>query len=389
MVCTQVPSLTNYLNLVKPFVSDRLIDADGWADIEAIAQYLPSQLTNFFGFECRLGVEAAKADFLLCIGAGDRGQDLLTGREPNDAFPDRLFEQPVWDQIRNFVTCWHDQTSTLHQHVNNIWLEFDVTGNLAQLPVPSCFFGSKSIRNDVSPGHSDAASDAHTWVSRTAIRLLKGRSIPPGVERQLFRCLHALPDGAHVFQVGLMLARNSDQLRLCLRDISPVQIGDYLSQVGWSGSICNLQSLLQNLSNFVERIDLDLDVDETGVAPKIGLECYLSVQPKFEPRWSSFLNYLVGLSLCLPQKQEALLAYPGFVREKTHREQFPSDLLKLSQFLGSGHEIVFMRGLHHIKVVYQGDRPLEAKAYCWVTHRLLGKSMFYPTASSEINHPII
>jgi hypothetical protein len=38
-----------------------------------------------------------------------------------------------------------------------------------------------------------------------------------------------------------------------------------------------------------------------------------------------------------------------------------------------------MRGLHHIKVVYQSERAIEAKAYCWVTHSLLSKQTDYPT----------
>jgi hypothetical protein len=370
MICTQEHLLTEYLTLVKPYVSSHLIDTESWDDIEAIANLLSSQITNFFGFECRLGTEAAKADFLLCIGAAEVGQKILTSES---ALPERLLKEPVWKQIRNFATCWQNQTSPLHSNVDNIWLEFDVDGHLNQAPIPSCFFGSQTIHAE-----SSTIPYPHTWVTQTAIQLLRGHSLSSAVEKQLFRCLEALPTGVYVFQVGLMLARQSDMVRICLRGISPGKIIDYLSEIGWSGSTDALKTLLQELSTYVERIDLDLDVSESGVAAKIGLECYLTLQPKYEPRWISFLDYLVKVGLCLPQKREALLTYPGYVREKNHRNQWPSHLLKLSQFLGQNHENVFMRGLHHIKVVYQSEKAIEAKAYCWVTHSLLSKQDDYP-----------
>jgi Rps23 Pro-64 3,4-dihydroxylase Tpa1-like proline 4-hydroxylase len=367
------PSLTEYLDLVKPFVSSQLIDAQSWREIEAIAQLLPSQLTSFFGFECRLGNPEAKADFLLCVGADETGQKMLAG---GAEFPDRLLHEPAWAQIRNFAAVWQEQASSLHQKVNNIWLEFDVAAGpeteSARPPIPSCFFGSQAIYADPT-----ATAYPHLWVTRTAIELLRGNLLPPAVEQKLFHCLDALPTGAYVFQVGLMLARCSDFVRICIRGISPAQILDYLSQIGWSGSTQHLQTLLTELSEHAERIDLDLDIGEMGVADKIGLECYLSRQPKYEPKWQAFLEYLVQTGLCLPQKQEALLSYPGQVREKRYREQWPLHLSKLSRFLGDGHEGVFMRGLHHIKVVYQSEQAVEAKAYCWVTHRLLNKQMFH------------
>lgn len=360
----QENSLTEYLALVKPYVSCQLIDAESWLHIQAITRYLPNQITNFFGFECRLGIEAAKADFLLYIGAAEVGQKILAGES---TFPDSLLQEPVWSQIRNFVTCWQNEDSPLHSHVNNIWLEFDVDGKLDQIPIPSCFFGSHTITA------STLIPYPHEWVNQIAIPLLRGYALSSTVEQKLFQCVNALPADVYVFQVGLMLARQSEMLRICLRGISPEQIIEYLSQIGWSGSIDNLKILLQELSTYTERIDLDLDVDEGGVAAKIGLECYLPLQPKFEPRWISFLDYLVKIGLCLPQKQEALLTYPGYVREKQHRDMMPSHLLKVSQFLGKNYENVFMRGLHHIKVVYQSEQAIEAKAYCWVTHSLLSK----------------
>jgi hypothetical protein len=367
MICTQEHLLTEYLTLIKPHVSSHLIDSASWIQIEAIANLLPSQITNFFGFECRLGTEAAQADFLLCIGAAEVGQQVLTS---DSVLPQRLLAEPVWGQIRDFTNAWQDRTSPIHTNVHNIWLEFDVDGNSDVTPIPSCFFGAETIQ-----ATSSSLSASHPWMTQTAIPLLRGHPLLPAVEQQLFRCLDTLPTGVQVFQVGLMLARQSELVRICLRGISPTQIIEYLSQIGWSGAIDRLQTLLAAVSTQIDRIDLDLDIGAAGVAAKIGLECYLTLQPNYEPRWTSFLDYLVKIGLCLPQKQAALLTYPGYMREKNHRDIWPSHLLRLSQFMGQNHENVFMRGLHHIKIVYQAESAIEAKAYCWVTHSLLNKKI--------------
>lgn len=377
MTYPQAHSLTEYLKLVKPFVAEDLIDATSWDDIEAIAHQLPCQLTTFFGFECRLGVTAAKADFLLCVAVGELGQKVLDGSEHAAVFPEGLFNQPIWTQVQQFATHWQDPTSPLYDNVSNIWLEFDVIENQQRTLVPSCFFGSGAIVAD-----PDSASP-HPWVTQTAIPLLRGRPLSPQLEQVLFRCINALPPGAHVFQVGLMLSRPTEMVRLCLRGIAGGQLVDYLQQIGWPGDASALQAHVMELATFVDRVDLDLDIGEVGIAPKIGLECYLFQQPKFQPKWQKFLDYLVATGLCLPQKRDGLLAYPGHVREKNYRDQWPSHLLNLSKFLGSNHESVFMRGLHHIKLAYQEQAIHEAKAYCWVTHQLIGRQTVQHLSSAQ------
>jgi Rps23 Pro-64 3,4-dihydroxylase Tpa1-like proline 4-hydroxylase len=368
MISNQEHSLTEYLNLVKPFVSSDLIDPMSWTEIEAIAQQMPSQITSFFGFECRLGVAAAKADLLLCIATGEIGQKVLDGSKHADLFPKNWFKQPVWSHLRDFAACWQDKTSPLHEKVSNIWLEFDVAETDDQALIPSCFFGSSFI-------FADPSSTTHhqSWITQTAISMLRGQPLLPLVEQHLFRCINALPTGAYVFQIGLMLSRRSEMVRICLRGIAGSHLSDYLQQVRWSGSTAALQAQVMEIATYVDRIDLDLDIGETGVASRIGLECYLFQQPKFQPKWQAFLDYLVNAELCLPQKREALLSYPGHVREKNHRTQWPTHLLNLSKFLGNNHESVFMRGLHHIKLVYQDERVQEAKAYCWVTHQMVSR----------------
>ena len=384
MVCIQENSLIQYLDLIKPQVSEQLIDAAHWADIEAIAQWLPSPITNFFGFECRLGDPTPKADFLLSIGTDETGQRILAGQNPRYHLNAELLRAPVWQQVQQFTQTWLDEASDLHAHVNNIWLEFDVDGRSAEPPVPSCFLGTQTLL--VNPdAEAPSLQHPHHWVPQTAIPQLQGLPMDAALERQLLRCLDTLPIGSHVFQVGLMLARKVNLVRICLRNITPSQVLTYLQQLEWPGSIDALSPELMTLSNLADRVDVDLDVSPQGIEPKLGFECYLQAQPKYNPAWATLLDYLVAESWCLPQKRDALLSYPGFVRERDHRDRWPPHLKKLSQFLGESKEGVFFRGLHHIKMVFHIDQMVEAKAYCWVSQQLMGKPSAPPAAPKVIH----
>ncbi len=375
MISVLENSLTDYLKLVKPYISPQLISPENWYNINRLSQIFPRAITSFFGFECHLGVKEAHGDFLICADAAEAGRKILAGDNYSITLPSFLMEHSVWSNIRDFSSNWDTHTSPMYEKVRNVWLEFDMDRSGASIPIPSCFFGPEPIYSnpDQPPQNSlvkGEDSHPHQWVSKTALKLLLGKELPYKVERQLFNCFDLLPTETYVFQIGVMLARKSDLVRICIRNISPEQILDYLTKINWSGCVSKLKAILTKLSSLVERIDLDIDVGES-ILPKIGLECYLSKQPKYEPRWQLFLDYLVETGLCIPEKRDTLLAYPGYIRERSNRELLPSTLLKLSKFLGSEYERVFFRGLHHIKVVYQPEKPLEAKAYLSVSHSLL------------------
>ena len=361
--------LTDYIKLVQPYTSSDLISQETWSKINAVAEFFPSKITSFFGFECPLGIAAAKSDFLICVDVAENGREVLAAE--HEGLPKCLMSNPVWNQIHKFSQEWQDEKSALYQRIHNVWLEFDINHDDNGLPVPSCFFGSHQIFSAKSPYANLADINYYEWISRSALKLLLNENLPEPVEAQVFKCLDLLPKEAYVFQIGLMLARNiKNQVRFCIRNISLEQIGEYLQQIGWSGSLDVLQVFLKEISCFVERIDLDIDIGEK-IAPKIGFECYISRQPKSEPRWQLFLDYLVEQNLCLPQKQAALLSYTGFLRESSAQNDWPSYLSKSSNLLKSNSEAVFFRKLNHIKIVYQDDKPQLAKAYLSMGYRFM------------------
>lgn len=360
-------SLAQYLGILKPTISSDLISPQCWDNIESVATTLPNAISTFFGFECRLGIEEAHADFLVCAEAQAMGREVLAGN-CSAALAAPLYVHPVWQQIHDFSQHWNNQDTPLYDGVNNIWLEFDIVrekslpsdGLFANIPVPSFFFGPQSIYSD---------SDAR-WTIYDALKLIKNKDVPQVVATNLLNCYNLLPEGAYVFQIGVMLARESDLVRVCIRDIYPEQIADYLTALGWPGSIEKLNKTLDELSSYVARIDLDIDIGES-ILPKIGLECYFKKQPQFEPRWYLLLDYLVENEFCTIQKRDSLLSYTGYLRGQPRPDYLPDNLEKIYSLLGYRYEGIFFKGLHHIKLTFQEDKALEAKAYLYISQQLI------------------
>ncbi len=221
-------------------------------------------------------------------------------------------------------------------------------------PLPAVFFG-------IMP-------NAPPEVVPQALRVLSGGMAPQILEK-VSECQRVLPPFGDVFQVGLMLSRGPvEAVRLCIWLRSPQKLLPFLQRVGWRGDEDLARAALTPLHRMVDAVALNVDVGVT-VHDKLGFECYFhkNRQPAREPRWKAFLDSLVREGLCTTRKRDALLAYPGHVEEGA-AAPWPGALSRVSALLGPCHVSAFARTLHHVKVVYEPGRPLEAKAYLAVNH---------------------
>lgn len=371
-------TLQETLNLVvAPYIPPQLISPTHLSHIGEVACSLPGAISSFFGFECRLGERVPRADFLACIKVADGGREILAGQHPTTDLPETLFNDVVWQRVRLFSRHWANQESILYKQADNIWVEFDIDGPPSNIPVPSLFFGPKRIQSrSASSPQSTIVAHPHQWITRTALPLVLGNFLPQAAEQKLFECFDALPVDAEVFQIGVMLARKSEVVRLCVRNIAPVQIPAYLARLGWSGQEGRLRTLMTELSSGVGSINLNFDVSDR-ILPKIGLECYFDIPANPWVKLQQFLDHLVGTGLCLPEKRDALFAYIGQSCESNH-ELWPTHLRHASRFLNGKFLSAFFRTLHHIKIVYQPDSVLEAKAYLAVNHCWMPLSQIQP-----------
>jgi len=378
MELTLAPSSTvsDYMRAaVLPYVSPCLISEASLREMVETASCLPGGLTGFFGFECPLGRREGHADLLVCVAAEGGGRTVLAG-EGVASLPRAFESHPVWQRVFDFAKCWKDPISPLFENVHNIWLEFDTTGEPKTIPSPSVFFGAKGLERCPEAEPSKCMPTCYGWLTQVALPVLKNQPLSAAEEAQIARCILALPTGAYVFQVGLMLSRPSRITRICVRGIPADQIIDYLQQVGWRGSPVDMGVLVDTLADYVESFSVDLDVSDR-VLPKIGLECY----PGFAvEKVACFLEYLVSAGFARPEKAEALNAWCGMVHERLSADVWPRDLLTASGFLGGRVHSMFHRRLHHVKIVYEPGHALCAKAYLavqhfWVEPRLLRQAL--------------
>ena len=373
----QQNSLTKDFKIIESEIIPDLITTNNWHNIQAITDIMPQALTNFYGFEYRLSSNNSYTDFLLCVGANEAGQKVLGDDSYSIKLPEFLGNIPEWKNLTNFSQSWNNTDSYLFKKVHNIWLEFDIEETVSTIPIPSIFFGLSTTDPEQS----------FDWVTDIALPLLFNRNLPEKLKDNILKCFDALPQDAYIFQIGFMLARQVEAVRLCIRNIQPQDIIPFLSSMNWLGDTNNLSQLLQELATKVDRIDLDIDVGET-IYPKIGLECYLQNQPSLQPKWSLFFDYLVNKSLCTAEKQNKLLNYHGYVRQRERSNTLVSSTSRLNQLLGTKYETVFFKGLNHIKLTYIHQEALEAKAYLYVSRNKINVAEF-KARKNEVTHASI
>lgn len=347
---------------LAPFRIAELFDPENRRAIASVAALLPAAASTFFGFECRLADDRPGTDFLACIAA-DGGQREALAKAIN-----RNGNDPVWRRFAAFVETWAAPGSTFHDFISNLWVEFDLATTTRGPSGPSLFIGADCLNREA------AASGAHAWLIE-ALAMLNGAS--PSVRQRgvVADCLAALPEGADLFQTGLMLSRPEPVLRLCLRGLPATGISHFLAEVGWPGPSKAVSGMLDAVLPLVDDIMVDLDAGD-ALAPKVGLECYISRDETLASRLEAFLVWLHESGLATAGKCRALSAWYGISHERWRPALWPAALRERSDRPSPGHCGVFERYLHHVKLVVHPDGSLEAKAYLasrfgWVDDKTL------------------
>jgi hypothetical protein len=363
-------SFADYVGAVREDVPPALIGKEGMDAIAGVARLLPGSLAlQTFFLECNLSRPEAAGDFLPLVQAAAGRSELAAG------IPAVLRDIPIWVRIQAFLDAWGDMHSVLSSTIDRVWLEFDVSTAGGGPPVPSIFHGYQLAQTG-DAGIIAPPIERQIEATRLAFQILTDRPIEPAVVRQLRACYELLPSDASVFQLGAMIARETDAFRVCVGFRDRSQILPYLDRLGWRGEQDQLQNVLGQLAGRADWLALDIDVT-TSVLPKVGLECYLRRDDRPQAqRWAPFLDFLVKGSIALQPKCEALLRYPGLTYIRLDRTHWPVALRWASEFLGPAAVSVFRRGINHVKLVLEPDHPLEAKAYLSVNHTWVTPDLF-------------
>ncbi len=338
-----------------------LIDGDGYSHLAAVADRLPVDLSTFWGFECRLGEAEARTDILFEVRKQTRGRFLRAGHHPS-MLDEMCAQWPAWQYLRKFAEQWADPEHEFSTYIRNIWLEFD-TAKVSKhdqidkvLKHPCIFFGP-DVRTIVGKQQAFPIID-------DALAVLGFKNTEYS-DLEFF--MKTLPDDAHVFQVGLMLGRSNPGLRVCLFRLVPEDIADWLSRLNWKGDTKALEELLAKLTPMLDTFALDLNLMNDGPSEKIGLECYMDWQDKDSSQWIPLLDFIAEKNLCLPEKREGVLAYPG-------ADPVPESWK--NRYKGVIYLKIF-RQIHHIKLSIEHGTLTEAKVYLALNHPGLDLKMMY------------
>ncbi|NER79382.1 MAG: hypothetical protein F6K42_07320 [Leptolyngbya sp. SIO1D8] len=377
-------SLKDMVSAIAPTISSHLISAPSLAAIGSVAQHFPITLSTTIGFECPLSLPLSaddiNTDFFFRV-SGIWGQSLLAGQsqprpileqlesEPDICPPEfeRLWQSPAWQRIRQFSRQWSAPNSLLQRAIDDLWLEFDVDSDTAQIPLPSSFFGIKS-----------SELPSLDWIGN-ALPLLLGKSLASEVGGTLQQCLEAIPASARVFQIGALSGRapvsgDAPALRLYVQNLQQTQLSSTLKRLAYPGDGDLLVQLLNRICPGQETYTLQLEIQDT-LTPVIAIECYFSQRAD----WQKILNRLVMAGFCAPERAQALLNYPGYVRAQDTDGDFPPLLQRWSDQLTPYRECLLVKRLAYLKFTYQPGYPLWVKAYVgvsptWVDSRYLDPS---------------
>ncbi len=362
------PPFSNYLDLIRPDIPESLISTAAFSQIQEFASRLPGLLAfSTFGFECRLGNRDAEADFLFSLHKNNSGPQILSGNLPKHDFDASVFEIPQWRQVRHFGRQWLYPPSPLFSGIDDVWLEFDLCKSPAHGSHAPSLFMAPFI--DFSPRDQEALDLTDGLnIIQTIFEWLTGQKPDRRALSNWQKCLEILPSLRLLFQMGFMLARPQvDKLRMCIIAKDHQIARQYLRHIQWPGNICSVMPMLEQLSALFDVLYLHIDAGES-ISAKLGIECKFPKRkgPAREPRWFPFLDFLVDQGLCLAEKREGLLAFPGY--RVTDRHTCLQPLRERIEKLQWSHTSFFVRTLYHIKLVYHVDQSWEAKGYLGIDH---------------------
>jgi hypothetical protein len=240
--------------------------------------------------------------------------------------------------LDDFLTRWAEPGGPFVP-VRAVWLEFDLDGPVAGLPVPSII---AKLGRGTDPG----------WILDVLWPALQGNPLRPSQREQVRAYQEAIPPEGFLLYAFSLLSRPGGAVRMELFGLDPDGIAGYLDRIAPSTveRAREAAALLQD----AERLHLSFDiVDE--VLPRIGVEGSYPWLPRREPAWGTLLDRFVAAGLCAPEKRDALLAWPGYDTFWTAPASWPVETMGTHGFC--------VRGLSHLKVVSRPDREMEAKGY--------------------------
>jgi len=357
----------DYLHTIEPNISKKLISTNNYTEIKNLANHLSGNITSFFGFETRLNSTSDRSDYLLAVSSKSGEREELLRLIKSGNLPESFMNKDEWKKVGDLVETWSKPKSTLNKNIRGLWLEFDTASPDNEIPIPGIFLHTIPLRIDTPSDINNV-----TWLTREALPILAGGPLSSTIETHFIKALEKLPENAVVFQAAVMLSRKETGIRIVAMKIPPQQIVSYLKEIGWNGNEEELSALINEIQTHVSRINVQIQIDNNGINPRIGLECNFSPDSlHLETKWSNFLDYLIEKNLCIPEKKSMLLDFVGVNQEDPSYDFNFTSYKVAAKIHDNDFSSALVRYLNHIKISYNNNGAIDAKAYPGI--RLFGR----------------
>ena len=318
-------SIGSYFRVVCPATLKSLLPEVKSQNLYSLMESIPLGISSLWGFEIPLYKEDLLSDFLICIHNPHIFGSSLDGVEAWR----RIVDEPYYTRLRQLTQFWAEPDSRIGKVISNFWFEYDYAGMGAGILTPNFFFG---------PG-SHCHSFETLWATRYMFDILHPQGLSNGVFRSLVQCMSMLSGGGKITQIGQMVARKENRLRIFIQQIPADGILPFLRRMEYRHvAHPDLVEQVKWCYQLSDSVDLDLDLADT-LGESIGLECYFNSLQKA----SLFLDNLFERGLCAANKYQNL---------HHHLHAIPTHA-----------DSLFEHGFSHFKLGFHPEKGLVAKAY--------------------------
>ncbi len=340
--------LGHFRNRISPV----LVGDPEWERVLECARKHPITMAALpFGFELPLHEPRPEADF---------GVSLTSRSRPATFFRERA-QADKTDETAGAITRLFEvmdaENSPLREIVGRkVMLEYDIgSAGESKRSFPGMFLrpGERPIL-----GACGQAEDVSLVIDELVSCI--GWQRNEAERKNAERAYLAQPEDTRLDSFGVFPSR-SRSIRLAVMGFrTQPELSSYLENTGWPGDIPAVESVI---SRFRERANIvrtgvNIDVREEGLGPTLGLTLIVKQRYTKDSRywldgltdWDPFLEALGHEDLVVPEK---LAALAGWVSKPT------------TLFAKSGR-YVLLRGIHHIKLVVDGNELRKAKAYVFM-----------------------
>ncbi len=326
------------LHALSRIISPALIDGAGWDRLHTAIEGLPVDPGIGFGFELRLGTPAAETDFYIAF-------------PEKSAIADHYIRRGECAMPGSAAAGLRDRLSTMDTDApwsGILAVEYDVTSSQPDTP-PGLFVRICPDSVETGAAGFPATKTVAEWIAGAV-----GWCLDTGELQALDRVFDGMvATGNTVDCLGIMPGRPGRTFKVNSRPMEPERVLPLLERLRWTGPASEVAAFLSASRKLLRSLRLAVGVSAEGVLPRIGLELFQGVPGSLSHpgvgEWGPFLAWLCEEGLCLPEKMDGLLAWPG------------------REFVFCGQDTFgVLTGMTHVKVSF-GERdagePVEAKAY--------------------------